>query len=312
MASETIRADWKGLALRLMPLALIGVLFAACTGGSPTATSAPMPTPSPGVENDMPVDIAEVLLSGPTLSDLKPRSATLLAISDQDLVCAVAYGTTTDYGLIATDLDMGGGGHDDHHPLLTGLQPDTVYHYRLGGIGPDGTVYRSRDLTFRTPPEDTVDSQTPVGDNLALLENGARVVGTSSNFGGGDNDSTWGANNAIDGDPGTQWSSNGDGDDAWIEVRLSTRVRVTTIGFWTRTMGTSAQISSFQVVTDLGETYGPFELDDASAVHYFDVDLTAERLRFEAVDTSGGNTGAVEIEVYGNREPENMFDEPGM
>ena len=67
-------------------------------------------------------------------------------------------------------------------------------------------------------------------------------------------------------------------------------------------MGTSAQIFSFQVVTDLGETYGPFELDDAAAVHYFNVEMTAERLRFEATYTSGGNTGAVEIEVYG--EPE--------
>ena len=64
-------------------------------------------------------------------------------------------------------------------------------------------------------------------------------------------------------------------------------------------MGTSAQISSFRVVTDRGETFGPFDLSDASAVHYFDVDLTAKKLRLETVDSSGGNTGAVEIEVYG-------------
>jgi hypothetical protein len=65
-------------------------------------------------------------------------------------------------------------------------------------------------------------------------------------------------------------------------------------------MGTSAQILSFQVVTDLGETHGPYSVPDAAGVHYFDVDLTARRLRFEATQTSGGNTGAVEIEVYGN------------
>jgi hypothetical protein len=52
-------------------------------------------------------------------------------------------------------------------------------------------------------------------------------------------------------------------------------------------MGTSAQIASFRVVTDQGETFGPFDLADASAVHYFDVDLTAKRLRFETVDSSG-------------------------
>ena len=64
-------------------------------------------------------------------------------------------------------------------------------------------------------------------------------------------------------------------------------------------MGTYAQIPSFRMVTDWGETFGPFDLSDASAVHYFDVGLTAKRLRLEIVDSSGGNTGAVEIEVYG-------------
>ena len=65
-------------------------------------------------------------------------------------------------------------------------------------------------------------------------------------------------------------------------------------------MGTSAEIFSFRVITDRGEVAGPFELGGAGAPHYFPTDLTAERLRFENVSTSGGNTGAVEIEVYGS------------
>ena len=60
-----------------------------------------------------------------------------------------------------------------------------------------------------------------------------------------------------------------------------------------------AQISSFQVVADGGKAYGPFKLDDAGSIHYFPSDFTAQRLRFEVLDSSGGNTGAVEIEVYG-------------
>ena len=64
-------------------------------------------------------------------------------------------------------------------------------------------------------------------------------------------------------------------------------------------MGSSAEIHSFQIVTDKGETIGPFELADAARAYYFETDFTAKRLRFEAVTTSGGNTGAVEIEVYG-------------
>jgi hypothetical protein len=279
-------------------LLLASSLLAACGGGSTTATSPPIDTVPGFQETALPADIADVLLSGPTIVDINPRSATLLAESSIDLVCAVAYGLTAEYGQIATDLDMARGGHSDHHPVMTDLEPDTMYHYRLGGMGPDGTVYRSADLTFRTPPDDG-DQQQSSGANVALSNQGTTVVGVSSNFGGGGDDGTWGAVNVIDGDLNTQWSSAGDGTDAWIELQLAVRTHVTSIGFWTRTMGTSAQIFSFQVITDLGETYGPFELDDAAAVHYFDVDLIAERLRFEAIDTSGGNTGAVEIEVYG-------------
>ena len=137
------------------------------------------------------------------------------------------------------------------------------------------------------------------GENVAAIEKGARVVGVSSNYGNAANDSAFGADNVLDGDPGTGWSSNGDGDNAWIEIELLAETRVTSIGFWTRTMGISAEVFSFRVITDRGEVYGPFELGGAGSIYYFDTDLTAERLRFESVNTSGGNTGALEIEVYG-------------
>ena len=143
------------------------------------------------------------------------------------------------------------------------------------------------------------DSPDIPGDNLALAEKGASVAAVSSNFAGGELDSAYGANNALDGDPSTEWSSDGDGDGAWIEIALATRTNVTSLGFWTRTMGTSAQISAFQVVTDLGRTIGPFIVDSAATVSFFETDFEATRLRFEVIESSGGNTGAIEIEVYG-------------
>ena len=141
------------------------------------------------------------------------------------------------------------------------------------------------------------------GPNLALLENGATVADLSSNFGGVGNDSTFGAANALDGDPGTEWSSASDGDQACIDVELATVTDVTSVGFWTRTMGNTAQVNSFQVTTDRGETYGPFSVDDATTIYRFDTSFTAKRLRFELLDTTGGNTGALEIEVYGEPVP---------
>ncbi len=239
--------------------------------------------------------IGAILVGEPEFTDIGPKSATLLVETTLPVACSVVYGTTPDYGQIATDTDMAGGGHSDHHPLLTGLAPDTLYYARLQGVGPDGTLYRSEQYTFRTAPAPTASD----GQNLALPENGARLVGVSSNYGGGGDEGPWGALNAIDGDGATAWSSDGDGDGAWIEIELPAVTRVTRVGFWTRTMGNSAQIHSFQIITETGETVGPFDLTDAARGYYFDIGLLARRLRFEAVASSGGNTGAVEIEVYG-------------
>jgi len=141
------------------------------------------------------------------------------------------------------------------------------------------------------------------GGNLATPEEGTTVIGVSSNYGGGGNDSSFGADKALDNNPTTAWSSNGDGDDAWFEVELASDTRITSVGFWSRTMGTSAEIKTFRVITDRGETAGPFTLDDATGIYYFETDIFGKRLRFEAIETSGGNTGAVTIEVYGEPGP---------
>ena len=142
-----------------------------------------------------------------------------------------------------------------------------------------------------------------LGDNLASPAQGAKIVAVSSNYGGGDNSSSFGADKALDGDPTTAWSSNGDGSDAWLEIELPSETRVTSLGFWSRTMGDSAEIFSFRVVSDSGEVAGPFTLEDAGRTYYFDIEITGKRLRFEAVETSGGNTGVVAIEVYGEPAP---------
>jgi len=280
---------WNGpIAYSVVALAVIvAMLSLACAGkvSSPTKISQG--------------DLADILAVEPQVVDITSNSARVTAITSIEVACAVAFGTITDYGRLAVDSDMGGTGHSNHGPQLTGLEPDTEYHLTFGGIGPDGTVYGYKDLTFRTKPADAEPVSKSQGENLALAKNGGRVTRVSSNYGSPSMDSSFGANNALDGNPSTQWSSQGDGNGAWMEIELAQESHVNSLGFWTRTMGTSAQIASFRVITDRGETFGPFDLADASAVHYFDVDMTAKRLRFETVDSSGGNTGAVEIEVYG-------------
>ena len=278
-------------------LVIVSVILAGCdSAGQGTPTPAPTPGAA-GAQNGQVKDLSLILADGPNFQDLKSDSVAVKIDTTIPVVCAAAYGTTTTYGQLSTDTTMAGTGHTNHLPVLGGLKPDTEYHLRLQGVGADGTLYQSKDYTFRTPQAQPAAAK-PSGTNLALLSNGAKVTGVSSNYGGGDNTGTYSANHAFDGDPSTAWSSNGDGNKAWVEIKLARQAHITTIGFWTRTMGTSAQINSFQVVADNGKTYGPFKLDDAAGIHYFPVDFTAQKLRFEAVDTSGGNTGAVEIEVW--------------
>ena len=162
------------------------------------------------------------------------------------------------YGNQSTDLDMAGRAHSEHHAPLRGLEPDTIYHYRLQGTGSDGTFFASEDLTFRTPSAEEDDDD--LGSNLATLAAGAQVI-ASSTFG---SSATWGPENAIDDDPRTEWSSATDGNAAFIEIELASTTAIRAVGLWTRTMGSTAQIIEFRVVTEDGVVLGPFTLPDAN------------------------------------------------
>ncbi len=136
------------------------------------------------------------------------------------------------------------------------------------------------------------------GTNVALLDNGARVAAVSSNFGAGDNDSRFGAVNALDGDPASEWSSDGDGDDAFLEVAFDQAHHLHTVTVQTRTMGSTAEIEEFRLIAGDGTDLGAFELPGPNRSYPFEVDVTTDRLRFEVVSSSGGNTGLVELGAW--------------
>lgn len=230
--------------------------------------------------------------SGPSVEEITDSSAVIALKTGAPAFCQVNYGSTLQYGQMRR-MTMSGP-MTDHRILLPGLQPDTEYHFRLTAVDVGARVFQSRDLTFKTKPAAT---GKPTGRNVASLKGGAKVIGVSSNYGGEGNDSTYGANQAIDGDPSTEWSSNSDGDRAWIEIELSQTSRLIAIGFWTRTMGTTAQIREFEIIVDGRTKLGPFTVPNAAGIHYFPVDVAAKRLRFAVVKSSGGNTGAIEIEA---------------
>lgn len=218
--------------------------------------------------------------------DPSGTAATLPVATSVPVACAVVYGPDDDFGAIAVDQDMSSGAHREHAPLLTGLEPATAYQYVLQGSDTAGRLYRSPVMTFTTPPAD----QAAPGTNVAL---DATVTGVSSQF-----SDSFGAGQAIDGDLGTAWSSAGDGDDAWIELDLGAPTDIVALALRTRSMtdGTSI-VEQYTVTVDGQETLGPFDSGPGSSGPV-EVAASGQRLRFDAVATTGGNTGAVEIEVY--------------
>ena len=272
----------------IVTILILALVLTACGGQVPAGTVI------------LPLDETPGGFEGPKVEDNTGTSVVIQFTSGVPTMCNVAFGTDPTYGALAT-MPMMGGAVREHAVSLTGLTPNTAYHYRLTLTDERAQVYQSEDLAFTTAENDASPAAPrPEGEDVASLAAGARIAGVSSNFGAGDNDSSFGANPAIDSQPNTEWSSNGDGDDAWIEIELPGIYDVHAIGFWTRKMpNDTAQIFSFTVVTDQGETHGPFDLADANQIYYFPVEFTARTLRFQAVSTNTGNTGAVEIEVYG-------------
>ncbi|MDL1885504.1 discoidin domain-containing protein [Anaerolineae bacterium CFX8] len=222
-------------------------------------------------------------------------TATLPITTTVPVACSIVYGTTPEFGSLAVDLDMAGGTHTEHSPLLLDLESETTYYFRVQGTDDFGVIYLSEVMTFTTPPRKTVENT-----NLASPELGAEITGYSSAFGGADLTERWGALSAVDGSSNSAWSSAGDGDDAWLEIRLAQRSQINRIEYWSRAMsdGTS-QVFEFTITTDDGRIYGPFSLDDADQSYSFEVDFQTTTLRFDVVSSSGGNTGAVEFGVYG-------------
>lgn len=245
-----------------------------------------------GVSNFSEIQASDIVVD----FDRSGSGAVLRVTTSAEVACAVAYGPTTALGSIATDTDMAGGGHTDHAPLMRDLTADTGYFYRISAIGPDGRLYQSELLQFTyessgasAPAPSAAPAVGPPAPNVAGI---ASVRDVSSEF-----SASFGGKNAIDGDLATEWSSAGDGDDAYIVLDFGEDMLVSGVGFRTREMTDGTSIATSFSVTADGNTYGPFDAGLGLAVAL--VDFRGQVIRFDVETSTGGNTGAVEVEVYG-------------
>ncbi|MFN8622496.1 MAG: discoidin domain-containing protein [Chloroflexota bacterium] len=270
-------------------LALILGATAATAAAVPVALpaaaqepSVPPPIPAPSTVRDF----AEIAASGPTVeADPSGTAVTIHVTTTIDAACSVVFGTDPAFGRIATDMDMAGGGHRDHHPVLAGLTPGTTYRYRLQGTGPDGTLYQSAMLAFRTPDAPAADASLG-----ADLRANATIAAVSSEY-----SPAFAAANAIDGDLTTEWSSAGDGDEAFITIDLGSPQVVGSVAWDSRSMTDGSAITNTFTLTADGTEVGTFPAGPDPVP----VEVTAQVLRFDVASSTGGNTGAREIVIRG-------------
>ena len=213
----------------------------------------------------------------------------------EPMICAIVWGETESLGNQNNSLAMNGTGIIDHDVLLPGAEAGGTYFYRVQGSTADGTLYQSEMATFTLPEQEEAAGGEPdapdVGENLAL---GATISDVSSEF-----SDAWAGANAIDGDVATEWSSADDGSDAYITIDLGEPTEVAGVEYVTRSMADGSAITtSYSIVVDDGDRFGPFPAGNLAQPSYVEASFTGQVLRFEVEDTTGGNTGAVEIRVY--------------
>ncbi|MSQ14787.1 MAG: hypothetical protein EXR50_02865 [Dehalococcoidia bacterium] len=264
-------------ALRILSASIIIVVVSAAAGFAarglltPDAAAAPFSA----------IQAGEVVV----VPDPGGTTATLSVASTIDAVCAVAYGETETLGRLATDQDMSSGPHHQHSAVMKGLKPGTTYFYRLQGVGVDGRLYRSPLFTVKS-------ASAPAATSARNAAVGARVVEVSSEF-----SQSFTAKNAVDGDDGTEWSSRGDGDRAFITIDLGRATKITGVAFRTRAMSDgTATTRTFTVTVDGKDTYGPFPAGTQRRTAQ--TSFTGQVLRFSVAESTGGNTGAAEVEAY--------------
>ncbi len=125
-----------------------------------------------------PTDTVPPVIEGVTATNVTHSSATIVWTTNEAADSQVEYGVTSSYGNITTrNLNLVG----THTKALSGLIPETIYHYRVLSRDAAGNVAASGGFTFTTLADN--DTTPPVISGVAssnVTGNSARISWTTS------------------------------------------------------------------------------------------------------------------------------------
>ncbi|MCG5051981.1 MAG: discoidin domain-containing protein [Myxococcales bacterium] len=262
--------------------------------GGPLGSS---PTPSDGG-----ADVAlGVQFLNLRVEEVGSRRAVVRFDTSVPTTCEVLWGLTAaslDRAASDPDMDPANPYALAHEVPLEDLPPATPIAFRAKATTPGGETFLSELRTFTTA---AAAPGEPAWVNVGDLASGASIAAVSSNFGNTGPEGSFGANNAIDGMMATEWSSQGEGNAASLTVDLGANKTLVGFGFRSRKMsdGTSI-IKALKLTFDGAAQAGPYLTPDPDNFYKFAFKAPqgARLVKLEAVDTTGGNTGIKEFQLF--------------
>jgi hypothetical protein len=281
---------------------ILGATCIACTEDSdPPARDLPdPPDANPGTHTEGDAAVQSGVFRNLRVEDIGGNRAVVRFDTTIETTCEVEFGTdASELGFSATDPNMDPDDPYDveHEVPLEDLLADTRYFFRARATDRNDEIYVSEVASFSTTE---LEGGVVLRENVALAALGTLGVEVSSTFGGGDDESSWGANHAIGGLMSADWARNGDGDDRYLVLDFGQERQLEAFAFRSRKMTDGTSIISQVALTIDGVEFGPYLTPNPDQVYKFGFQspVRALRVRVDAVVTTGGNAGAKEIQFF--------------
>lgn len=151
---------------KYIPVILTALLLGSSIAYAQVTAPESEPMPEPVMETAAPADTSPPVISDVTVVSLGVTDASIMWTTDELATSKVRYGTTAALGSETALNPEASLAHTAH---LTGLSPETVYHYCVDAVDTSGNAAESCGHTFTTAAEPMpMDSEPPVVTNISV------------------------------------------------------------------------------------------------------------------------------------------------